>query len=607
MTISSRPDSVGLLNAWKRRIVGHDGSSTGGYGITPPSAAPLFTKQSVFCVLLLAGCLLAVWPVVELGVSDDWSYIRVAELLAKTGHFVYNGWCAPILGWQAAWGALFARLFGASFTAVRMAIIPIDLATALLFHAVLRRFGLNSSHATFGTLTLILSPLFLPLATTFMSDVPGFFPIIVCLYFCQLALAASTDRAACGWLITAALTNILLGTARQTAWLGVIVIIPCCAWLLRRRRYVIPVTIGLWTFGLICIFLVLHWFLSQTYAVPDKVLPGQIDFVVFERLLDRIARAAATTVLLCLPVLATSLPALLPLRRRRVQRGALVVVLFLSIVATLKHYHRAYLVSPPWLGTAIDYAGLRSTLVLLSPRSAPTIGMLIFLLCCLLCLWAFAEMLSGRPNCLGTQQRYVHWRSASVLLLPLLLIYCLLLLPRSAFADRPQTQLWDRYLLLVVAVLLFYMLAWHQERVGSRSPAIALLVLILFAWVGVASTHDLFARERARVRMINEIEQTGVPRTSIRGGFAFDGVTQLDAWGYINDPAIVNPPGAYHPQPADQEPCPYWFKSFVPAVHARYVVQVEPSSCVEPAPFPPVTYRIWLPPRTQFVWAGILR
>jgi len=569
--------------------------------IRSPKAEPLFTRQSVFCALLLAACVLAVWPVVEIGINDDWSYVLTTRIFAETGHFVYNGWATTILGWQVIWGALFARVFGSSFTALRMSVVPIDLATALLYHAILRRFGLNKSHATLGTLTLVLSPLFLPLGTTFMSDVPGFFPLVLCVYLCQLAVDASSDNAARAWLITAALTNIALGTVRQTAWLGVLVVVPCCGWLLRRRRYVVPLTIGLWVLGHLCVRVTLHWFLRQPYAVPYFVLGGHADLLALERLLRNGLYLALTAILLCLPALATGLSTVFPLRRRAMLRGGVLLLLFIALVAVFHHQGRTLALAPPWLGTTIDYSGLWNCFNLLSSRSDPAVGMLLFLLCCLACLWAFLETLNRGPIDKKVQSAHVRWRTASILLLPLLLCYAVLLIPGSAFA-----RVFDRYLLVIVPVVLFYILGWHQERVSARVPAIAVLVLIVFAWVGVASTHDLFAKERARLQLLDELQRAGVPRTAIRGQFAFDAMTQIDAWGYVNEPAIVNPAGAYHPRPEETGPCAYWFSRYVPVIQALYEVETQPNPCVGASQFAPVPYRAWLPPGKMYVWAGSL-
>ena len=230
-------------------------------------------RNGLFCCLVFLGCYLVAWPVAQMPLNDDFSYIETARVFAQSGHLVYNGWASPILGWMIPWGALFIKVFGFSFMAVKLSMLPVALGCLLLFHAILRRFEVTPQSAVLGTLTLGLSPLFLPLSASFMTDVPGLFAILLCLYLCQRALAAKTNMAAIGWLAAAALTNTIGGTARQVAWLGVLVMVPCAGWLMRKRRGLPAATIALWAAGLIAILVCMHWFAQQPYTVPVSLVP----------------------------------------------------------------------------------------------------------------------------------------------------------------------------------------------------------------------------------------------------------------------------------------------------------------------------------------------
>ena len=188
----------------------------------------------------------------------------------------------------------------------------------------------------------------------------------------------------------------------------------------------------------------------------------------------------------------------------------------------------------------------------------------------------------------------------NVLLLPFLACYLLLRLPLALIA------IFDRYLLEIVAILLIFTLRLHQERVGQRIPAIATATLVVMAILGVAGTHDLFAMARAEVRLTNELQKAGVPRTEIRGGFDYDTVTEVYTAGYLNDPHLVNPPGAFHPHLQDESgPCGDSFAVYIPAVPGKYVVTSGPRPCTVPTNFPPQSYRTWFPPtrRELFVVA----
>jgi hypothetical protein len=97
---------------------------------------------------------------------------------------------------------------------------------AWVVQRTLVRTGATERNATISTLALVLSPLYLMLSATFMSDIRGLFAIVLCLYGCIRALQASTDRSAIAWLCLAVVTNAIFGTSRQIAWLGVLVMVP---------------------------------------------------------------------------------------------------------------------------------------------------------------------------------------------------------------------------------------------------------------------------------------------------------------------------------------------------------------------------------------------
>lgn len=125
------------------------------------------------CGAVVVACILCSLPYAEMGFIDDWSYVKTAFEYARTGHFVYNGWATAMLGWQVPWGALFAKMFGYTFSAVRASMLPVALASVWLFFALLVRFGISRRNAAFGALMLGLSPLFVPLAASYMTDVSG--------------------------------------------------------------------------------------------------------------------------------------------------------------------------------------------------------------------------------------------------------------------------------------------------------------------------------------------------------------------------------------------------------------------------------------------------
>ncbi|HWF03239.1 MAG TPA: hypothetical protein VHA06_06100, partial [Candidatus Angelobacter sp.] len=308
-------------------------------------------RNGLICALIVAACVWATYPVAQIGIDDEWSYIKTAQLFAQTGHFVYNGWAAMILGWQVVWAALFIKLFGFSFTVVRLSMLPIAMATIALFHASLLRFGINARNAMLGALTLGLSPLFIPMAASYMSDVPGLFVVVLCLYLCQRAVAAGGRRATLAWLCLAAASNVVGGTARQIAWLGALVMVPSTGWLLRKQRGVLPASLLLWVFSVASIYACMQWFARQPYSVPESLLHGYNYFHgnlgsnVFHFLFQMIG-AALCLLLLVYPILAAWLP-----EGRRLDRAALLRIA--SVLAVWGVFQWITGWTMPWLSKVI--------------------------------------------------------------------------------------------------------------------------------------------------------------------------------------------------------------------------------------------------------------
>jgi hypothetical protein len=564
----------------------------------------LLSRDSLLCAGIFLACLLAAWPFAQIGVNDDWSYILTTQAFVHTHHFVYNGWGAPMLGWQVLWGALFASIAGPTYVGIRLSILPIAAAAVLLYHAILRGFGLNRAHASFGTLALVLGPLFFPLSATFMTDLPGLFGILLCVYLCQRALAAQQDRSAQLWLIAAAVTNVFFGTVRQIVWLGLLVIVPCCGYLLRHRRRIPLTTVVLWIAGGACIWATMHWFNQQPYVAIESVsVRHQPHGVALTHFINSLWRSPLDTLLFCLPVLAMSLPALWPPRLRRLAPGIVILLVLIAVWFILPRQSANAFLLPPWSGNIVASNGFMQSAGLFGSSHSAAPKLLFALLAFFaVCLVAFIEQFwKSRPGSSSASSQPISWRQISILLLPFLLVYCALLIPRAI-----KAVIFDRYLLEIIPVLLIYLLAWHQQRVGSRIPSVAIVVLVMIAALSVAGTHDLFSMDRARVRLLSEVESSGVPRSLIQGGFEYDATTQVKAWGYINDPHIRNPPGAYKPPSSAiaVQSCIAGIGNYAPALHPVYVLAIDPAPCLGPSPFPPVTYRTWLPPGSRHLFIG---
>jgi len=566
----------------------------------------LYRRDGLICAFMMAGSMLLAQPFVEMGFIDDWSYIKTAQVFSQTGHFVYNGWATATLGWQVLWGALFARLFGFSFVHVRLSTLPIAMASVYIFHQILVRFGISRGNAVFASLCLGLSPVFIAMSESYMTDVPGVFCTLLCLYLCQRVISAATDRARLGWLWFAMVTNIAGGTVRQTVWLGVLFILPSAVWLLRKRRVVLWGGALSWLIGVASIFALMRWFNQQPYflteRIPIEVLtPPALKHTVLRELVLG-ALASLSTLVLLLPVLVAWLPTARSTPKRMVLwlfgiSSALMAICLANYGA---HGALGKLGEfAPWLphvmGGLIPFGRW--------PRIIVTAVALVSSLALFLHLRGALRARGQFTNTHTPSWSHIFW-----LLMPYTVGFI------GALFIRGLNDIWfDRYLLIPQAMGIILLLRCYQDFVvpgigGMRSvfaigdfPAVSCLALLTFAVIAVAGTHDWFALFRARLQAAEEVRRSGVPRTAIQGGFEYDGWTQLEVVGYVNEPRIQNPPDAFHAPPPTTVARPAcatpWFSpSLFPAVVPRYFVVDAPLSCLDSTPFSAIPYRTWMPP-----------
>jgi hypothetical protein len=549
---------------------------------------------AAWCAIAVAFCVFASRPVLEMGFGDDFSYIWTARALAETGHVVYNGWATAMLGWQIYLGALFIKLFGFSFTAVRVSVLLVGMATAALLQRLSVRMGLNEWNATLATLTLTLSPLFLPLTFSFMTDVPGFLSILICLYSCIRAVQANSDRAAIRWLIFAAVSNAIGGTVRQIAWLGALVMVPSTVWVLRRRRGTLAAGAILWTVSAVFVAVCMYWFKSQPYSVNEKLILGN----------HLLSRKYFTVLLFSLPIL-IAFVARYPIKERwaRIQGGAAVLAILLVGGACVALWHtKIYLAAPyvvaPFSEEMVSVQGLdigglpghRPAVLSMPFRITLTLVTFAAFLAFLLCLINASRLEEHRD---ADNAGQISNQTILIILGPFTAAYLFLLITRASF--------FERYFLPLLFIFLVFLTRFYQTKIASRLPVVSIVFVILFGGYGIATLHDLMAADRASLGAADELRAAGVPRSEIKAGVEYDGWTEIELTGYVNDPHLRIPEGAYHAPPPQSLPsqCVFWFDSYTPAIQGRYELTYSPLPCFPESEFPPFEYTTWLAPHHQ--------
>ena len=572
-----------------------------------------------YCAAAVLVAIALTGPIAESGVNDDWSYTKTAFDLARTGHLCYNGWAAAMVGAQAYWGAAFIKLFGFSFLVTRLSIAPLAAGCALLLYALHRRAHLSPHLSIFGTLTITLSPLFIPHAASFMTEVPSFFLFLASLY--SFARAAEMLRDQPGdsasrrrfvlWLLSAITLGLLAGTVRQAFWI-LPVLAPLYLIFLKTgpgRRVLSILLVSLSLSSLLTGAGLIAWFYDQPYTIHERVDVAVSSLLHYEAPLYFVRQLSNTWLTLG----AVLLPVLIALCgvygeimiRHRTPALVGILCVALGILLTLwRIYFDSHFWIPPWLPntfsitpyltgtTPMPAFAIDVTLPwpFWKAFSAVTLFLSFTVAAATIATWLWpprkiSHLLEGPRGITPPVALFGLFAAAYV---PLLLLKSLV--PNGA-------GLFDRYLLplLPLVTILALTVCGRVQRRNFLLPC-AWGVLTLMAYYGIAQTHDHFSLLRARLKLANALEARGIPRTAIMGGFEYDSWTQITVAGYYNDPRIEKPVGLYIPPAPLFFQTEYVFWQCTPVVRPHYIISLAEHPDLVNSDLSPAKYLAWLPP-----------
>ncbi|MEK7643932.1 MAG: glycosyltransferase family 39 protein, partial [Patescibacteria group bacterium] len=196
-------------------------------------------------LLILVGLFFAqflfISPVGEFALNDDWVHTEIARHWADTGEFRMIPFAGPTFYLPIIYGAALIKLFGFSFTILRLSTLAFSLATIIVFYFFLNKISDRPKLAFLGTLALWLNPIFYNLSFTFMTDIPALFFIIVSVYLYYTGFENKNKL----WLFGAGLLAVAGFFIRQTN----ILVLGAAGILALTQTKNIPFKSILWIFG----------------------------------------------------------------------------------------------------------------------------------------------------------------------------------------------------------------------------------------------------------------------------------------------------------------------------------------------------------------------
>jgi hypothetical protein len=512
--------------------------------------------------------LLLVPPAGDFPLLDAWVYALSVRHLADEGRLVIHDWTATTLVAQVAWGALFAKLFGFSFTVLRCSTLALSFAGSLALYALCRALDLSRPRALAGALVYWFNPLTFGLSYTFMSDVPAASLLLLTTLGYAQGVRRASDRAlflgSCG----AALAFLVRhpGLLLPPAVLAYGLLAGWPPRLLARRALLTGAAPAL------AVAAYAAW--AQRHGLPQE--HGAVAAAILRRgpALWRPALVLTGYILVYLGLFALPLAlAATPGAARAVagwgrgRRAALLawagavagLVACLAWRGTTQPQHARWM---PYLkyGAMIHRDGLgpdgllgaRPPLLPLGGRVALTVlaaGGLVFLGA------ALARRLPRAPR------RPAPGAAPVALVALVALLQFAAIFPVSAHVLVNHWLSFDRYLLPLLPLVLA--LALWATRGLRLSPALLLLGLLPLALFALAGTHDWLAHNRLRWQLGRELVARGVPLERIDAGMEWDGWFLYEASRRQRLPPRT--PGG-----------PFWTQVIATATDSTYVVAFAP-------------------------------
>jgi len=467
-----------------------------------------YEKYAAAAAFLLFSATLAPWSF-DFPLNDDWAYALPVRALAETGRLALSDWGSSTQLLHVLLGALWAKLFGFSFGALRVLNLLLAAGAIVMFVKLLEEFEAGRFEKLAAGLTLAFCPLYLVLANSFMTDVHYFFWMISALYFYVRRLKDPADGTALF------LAGLCAAAAYLTRQLAVALPLAFTASLLLKGRPKARDLALAWAAPAAAVLGYALWFklahgptwASENYVAASTLAHVAKPLAFANDSLYRLFASMAETGLLLLPLAAGYVFSLRKFTSGnpeggRVTRGApwlalAVMAGFALLNGTLPYLENTLSVSGlgarTLAGAAMKPSGLFASTFFWTAATAAAAGAAVLLMC--------ASGLALRSG--GPALRFVFLASFAQLAVSLL-----------------GAKYFDRYLLPTLIPWFAVAAVFAARGIKFHRPA-AGLALALYALLGWAGMKDYLAWNRAKWELAGR-STAALPKEVISNGFDFD-------------------------------------------------------------------------------------
>jgi len=474
-------------------------------------------------------------PIREFALNDDWTHSLAIAQYVQAGEYYYPAWLSSFVYIPIIIGAAAGKIFGFSFSLLRLINLFFALGTVILFFKFLRHNRLPASVSFAAGMLLLFNPLFFNLSYTAMSDLPALFFIVAAIYFYDLGFSQKRY----GLIFFA---SVICGLGFYIREVPIILLVGAGLHylLLDDRKKIVKAA---WLFGLplgitVAVYLILGWIGALPVSAAAHFLPHGWSYL-------QTVSATFWHFLLLLSFFALPATAAIYAKKNNfTKKLSFWLILFLVSAAAVWAYGVG--TTFPGLGNVINPFGLGPNQTVLM-GSLPLWGnaaaylAVNFVLAAALALNLSLFFAGIKSRCL-TDNHYLYLWFFAILYLMIILVI----------------RTFDRYLLLLMPVVLTaFSLLLNKYAWSKIVFFLALLPLALYSTIG---TYNYLAWNQARWHLAQSLVSDGIPLADIEAGYEWDG------WHLYRE-ASITPLGDYTPNWA-----PWYIKDLFPGHGLKYII-----------------------------------
>ncbi len=465
-------------------------------------------------------------PFGEFALNDDWVYAEAVKNWTETGNFRLMPYAGPTFYVPIAVGTFFSKIFGFSFSLLRVSTLAFTLTLLISLYSLLNKITKNTKLSFLGVLLLWFNPITYNLSFTFMTDIPALSLLVLSMYFYYKAFENHKPI----WLFVGSVFAILGFYTRQTS-----ILILCAAGLfaiINFKKFKFKNL--LWSFGIpILTAIFIYFYLSINNLLPQSAgdhIVNNTQFI-FQNTKSWLWYIFMYLGLFLLPITIGWLTKYKStfLTKQNPKRNAL-LILSAVILTTSAILKLIWNIQFPYIGNMITVYGLGplnfvlagEAVQLFSNTAQVIITLLATISFCLLLFIIFPKKLNTEPT------GFIYLFG---------ILYTLSILLFVSF---------DRYLLplIIVATILLFQKIKHTKF----SYTTAFFLIAMFAVFSISQTHHYISINKVRWNMANQLLEKSILPNQIDAGYEWNGWYAY--WENLASPGRLEP-----------TPAPWWIQN----------------------------------------------